>query len=804
MSIKSKFLTLSMKEQICLTIIILTLFCLIVVLSICCSLSYEFLKEDYKNKRLYYFNKYKEYIESSFYFTNFCLAQYEEVIRRLLNQAYHFISVVNIFNHTKFEDYSDKIKYYDDTLHYNIENNKSSFYPELYLLCYWEKNDIPGFNFEHDYFCEIIKNETLKLYQSMANTFLFHDIYDYFRIPGYDTPLIDSQIFTNVDISSIFCFNASKIHNTLIDVQGQSTYVDHDKLYAYFHQKINEIISRIKTNNIKYLFQESNFLQHIFFKLFSKINFSLNQDILNNPADFYEYLSNIHYGNNTFSQIIGVETSNYFYSETKLIENFFFFLLNRLSAYLDMFYIPMFYENNTIVSSELCFLFLLNQIEFQTDNYNITELYDKIEKGKSNLEKCFAYKDKVNSQLDMKDILNLNFTSFLDFHNSIFQGIMYLTNNTNDFPFYFIKYSYPEYNILKDFRTEYLFLDQTDFFLFTSFKEPLKFSNYILQITQNCFLLIVVIILYIWILCLFVNLLIFISVINNWTDPIEKLQDAVESSSVIDENIFKYENDDIINELFGTCKELLSGQINNNENGLKNFNILSKSKDKQEKEKIDKNIYKKNLVINNDIMNKLIDQQQNMMDFSNNIKLNPQASTNEKEKISKKKKLNNLTTDTNSEKNLVSSSENKIKETNKNSTYKKNLNSKNSDKEDIEPYIKLFKIAEYLNAQSNKIETNNIFIIGNNSIMDESKMSKIISKNNKNVNNSIKRNMNLKSSIIRSDLLTNNENSENITINMLDEQNISYLWYMEAKKRNNKSFNYHISDNYKELFLDLK
>ena len=245
-----------------------------------------------------------------------------------------------------------------------------------------------------------------------------------------------------------------------------------------------------------------------------------------------------------------------------------------------MFYIPMFYENNTIVSSELCFLFLLNQIEFQTDNYNITELYDKIEKGKSNLEKCFAYKDKVNSQLDMKDILNLNFTSFLDLHNSIFQGIMYLTNNTNDFPFYFIKYFYPEYNILKDFRTEYLFLDQTDFFLFTSFKEPLKFSNYILQITQNCFLLIVVIILYIWILCLFVNLLIFISVINNWTDPIEKLQDAVESSSVIDENIFKYENDDIINELFGTCKELLSGQINNNENGLKNFNILSKSKRK--------------------------------------------------------------------------------------------------------------------------------------------------------------------------------------------------------------------------------
>ena len=35
---------------------------------------------------------------------------------------------------------------------------------------------------------------------------------------------------------------------------------------------------------------------------------------------------------------------------------------------------------------------------------------------------------------------------------------------------------------------------------------------------------------------------------------------------------------------------------------------------------------------------------------------------------------------------------------------------------------------------------------------------------------------------------------------MHDEQNISYLWYMEAKKKNNKSFNYNINDNFDELF----
>ena len=51
-----------------------------------------------------------------------------------------------------------------------------------------------------------------------------------------------------------------------------------------------------------------------------------------------------------------------------------------------------------------------------------------------------------------------------------------------------------------------------------------------------------------------------------------------------------------------TCKELLTGQIDNSENGLKNFNILGKEKDS----KIDKNIYKKNLIINNEIMQELI------------------------------------------------------------------------------------------------------------------------------------------------------------------------------------------------------
>ena len=59
MSIKSSFLTLSMREQIYLAIIFLTIFSISVILCIIGSLSYEILKADYNQKKLYFYDKYK-------------------------------------------------------------------------------------------------------------------------------------------------------------------------------------------------------------------------------------------------------------------------------------------------------------------------------------------------------------------------------------------------------------------------------------------------------------------------------------------------------------------------------------------------------------------------------------------------------------------------------------------------------------------------------------------------------------------------------------------------------------------------
>ena len=77
MNIKSKFLALSMRQQIPFTIIILTIFSVIVILSIAGPLVFEALKEDYQLKKNFFYKKYKRYIEACFFYQNYCLLKYE-------------------------------------------------------------------------------------------------------------------------------------------------------------------------------------------------------------------------------------------------------------------------------------------------------------------------------------------------------------------------------------------------------------------------------------------------------------------------------------------------------------------------------------------------------------------------------------------------------------------------------------------------------------------------------------------------------------------------------------------------------
>ena len=798
MSLKSNYLTLSMREQICFAIVLLTVFSILVILSLSCTFCYEILKEDYKQKKLYFYDKFKEYIEVCFYFQNFCLLQYEEIIKRLQLQVFKFQRNSTLaYNFTTNFDISTAANYvqdFDPEKHKNISENNDY----LFFFCYNENK----------YLCQQMKLQTIYLYTSLDSLIFSHDIYKSFNIPGYDVSIINSLLLVDVYTNISLSFNGTKIYKSILNLNNNyaENYSNYNgiELYKYYDDLVRVMMNNTYIMLSYFLFTDVLFeFEDMFEKTENEMKHIEEVSIIdrNNPNSFYEYAraitgyySSVKFPENKFS-FISYSNDRFYYIESSMIENYLYFLLSKIASYLDISFIPLNYENNTIISPELCILFLLKQINYDLDTDKINELYNNIKRGVSNITDCFFNQNLFENQNEIEDVFLLNCSHFMTVNNSIKQGII----DTGEIQYYYAKYTYPNYNVLKEFRTDYLFLDQINFYLFASFKDPAEYSNLVFHIYRNCFLLILILVMYIWLICLTVNLLIYVKIINQLTEPINKIQEAVESSSVKDESLFKYEYDDFINDLFITCKELLSGQIdkNNNENGLGQFNILSIPKDKRKN--IDNNIYQRNLIINNDIMEQLIIEQQSMMDFSKNIEINElyDEDTNDNISLKKNKKKQQLSGDfaLNSQENKQIKNENI---SNKN-TIKINKTNENKDRE---PYRKLFQVSEYLNFYQNKIEDNYIHII-NNVIKDESKTSNISKiSNNMNANGSLKITSKLKKKIVRGDSYGKPDDNDNFVINMLDNKDIGYLWYMEAKKKKNKSLNYHTNNNYDELFMD--
>ena len=786
MSVPSKFLTLSIKEQLFITILLLTIFSVIVILCLPGSFSYEILMEDYKKKKKFFFLEYKEYIQACFYFQSFTMLKYEEIIKRMAKQIYKYSRRENIFEtESDFKDsYSENYPVQD--LLYNNENDNNI----LYKYC-----------FNTDENCELYKDKLLEKlqnkYESLNGLIFSHDIGERFRIPGYRLPIINSFFSVNVNDSVMFGFGKDSLHKALLEPDDYNN-INKNDLKIYYKSSLSKMLIYSMNNILSYL----NLDLFLFEKLFSKIINEMNEiEEINYfkkyPRDIARalyvkavmgYYSTIELGNDkcylfTYKE----EDDKYYYYEFNLINNILEEIHNILSNELNMDFIPFYAFNHTIMSPELCMKFLMRQSYDIYNEKTLNDFYNNIHKGKSGIDKCF-YDKKILDQSKIREMFETNITHFLTVSNIIYQGLIELNE-----PYFFMRYSLPNLNTLKEFVSDYFLLDQIDIYLFASFKEPIEYSNYIKKQYQNLFYLIIILILYIWVICFIVNMIIYCKVAKQITDPIYKLQEAIENNNLKDENVFKYEYDDIINELFITCKELLTGQIDSN-NNLKyggQFNILNNQKDKDNV--IDKNKYEKNLIINNDIVNQLINEQQNMMNFGKEIDINGDLNTNdtdfENEERNAFRKNSNLSR---TKLTRINETENK----DESDIIKLNKMQEEEDDKDKRSYKSLFKLAQYLYYYRCKVEENNINININQNI-DEKKSNVSKTKNQSSMRNE----RNHKKSLSRSGANEKNDDN-NITVNVLKGKDLTYLWYMEMKKKNNRSFNYEISDDYEELFMD--
>ena len=351
MCFKNKFLTLPIKIQICIAIAALNIFCLLVILSICGSLAYEILKEDIKQKKLYFYEEYKKYIESCFYFHNFCLLQYEEIIKRIQNQMRENFQVFLIYENQDNIDLNPynqlKIIGFDPRDDLEKENNDNDY---LYYHCFYS-----------EYICDFMQLRILDQYNALSSLVSSHNINKKFNVPMFDNiAIIENPIFYEVYSYSIFSFDLSKLLKKLKEIFGDEENVL--LLDDYLEDNINEIFYELNENLNFTLINPQPLVELVFNKTINKIKEELpnyKEMFENKGIIFLIRLSNffpkIDYGNNRFNLINEHEESLiFFYVESKIIDNYLYFMNNKISSYIDIYFIPLYFGNNTIISPDLC------------------------------------------------------------------------------------------------------------------------------------------------------------------------------------------------------------------------------------------------------------------------------------------------------------------------------------------------------------------------------------------------------------------------------------------------------------------
>ena len=217
---------------------------------------------------------------------------------------------------------------------------------------------------------------------------------------------------------------------------------------------------------------------------------------------------------------------------------------------------------------------------------NILKISNSIISGVSKIEECFISVNNKYIQFLFDDKNN----------NSIFffqkQGVK-LFNRTGYKMYEILKYGYPSYRGLFLFNPIYIFDNHFFVYLFINFIRINKQINNLKQVLFNCYLGIIICCYILWMIIIIIIIIIEKNISFEVTHPIKKLKQCIETMNLMDDKIFEYPEDNSINELFKTCKELLKGDL-----------YQKKKKPKENFEEL--NIKNQNLIINNKIISDMI------------------------------------------------------------------------------------------------------------------------------------------------------------------------------------------------------
>ena len=541
-----------------------------------------------RKRKEYFYRRYKELIDSKIRFQTFLLYQYEQLIKGFNSQIYYY-------GLSKNDLYDTMINYKDDLIKNYEETTEEDYDPDL--------PDDEKLYYLYSFSDDIYMNS--KVYYSLANT---HSSIDNqlkgirnFRITylGSNTRIINEYTFVPLSQGSIYSVNRTRIKE--VEELSKGNFVQ------YYDDLINEYVNKYKNFMNDFKKGELPFMD-IFFKdkyyIFANyVNETYLRDVYRN--DVNEYINNIsyhfHFINYSSKKIFftdnGDQNKVTFIEENSIIPYYLYFIFTQIQKSLDINTIPMFFENNTILSTNLCYSFLYKQIMLINsmsvkdvfDEEKINSIYNSLKKGVSNIGDCILDKKyNYDTKQNAYDVLNVKFNKYYSMKNRREFSLFKLSDTILSENFFCLKYSFPDFSSILNFKPTFFTLDQINLYSFSTFYEPVRYYGNVQTFYSNVEYLIVLCLLYLWILIFFYLVWrakkLFVEVI----EPINNLTNMINKLDVKEDNVLKYEPDDNINELFKLCNDLLLGkykqkilhdnEINTekveNNKSLSNFNNL--------------------------------------------------------------------------------------------------------------------------------------------------------------------------------------------------------------------------------------
>ena len=571
MSIKGRFLQMEISQQIRITLYIISFCSTIFFVGLFICYSYQVIEQSYQQQKEYFLNMKSSEGTSMMFFQNVNLLLYEETVKLMINQIY------NYFYAKQF--YISKILFNESYINqhiYNyqssIESNDSFFYcanendDNHYNKTYFENNLIKALPI-----VKIIQNQKSIIFnKSFLSEFVIYDKENNIIFSMNKTKIKhtinDDNIFNSND--NIFFQNLAKKH--------------YERMLYFFQLKVSGLLPMLDLLYYKLMKHFENYYNKTSKEIYSNYTYLLSYLTKTQPV--------INYNHSLISIIDNInisEVNMIVYNE--LAYNYINEIFSLIYSFQDKFVAIPVYDDDTLFCKSSCFYFLLFQKFIQNQNISnddIEKISNSIISGISKIEECFISVNNKYIQFLFDDINN----------NSIFffqkQNVR-LFNRTGYKMYEILKYGYPSYRGLFLFNPIYIFDNHFYVYLFINFIRINKQINNLKQVLFNCYLGIIICCFILWMIIIIIIIIIEKNISFEVTHPIKKLKQCIETMNLMDDKIFEYPEDNSINELFKTCKELLKGDL-----------YQKKKKTKENYEEL--NIKNQNLIINNKIISDMI------------------------------------------------------------------------------------------------------------------------------------------------------------------------------------------------------